>query len=110
MLDFVDDSGRAEVAQESPRVVLGSLTDIERVLADVLDTRGREDGFAQRGLARLPRPGHGNERILPEQAWQQRGYLTLDHYTILIPRIMQYATSSFVLRYFLAECTRWGRW
>ena len=79
MLDFVDDRRRAELAQESPRVALGSIADVERVQADVRHLGAVEERLAERRLAGLARPGHRHERVLPEQLQHEIGNLATNH-------------------------------
>ena len=76
-LDLVEDGPAAEAGQEATGVGPGVFALVGGFQVDVLQVG--EGGPAQRRLARLAGPGHGHERVLPEQRHQVGRYLAHDH-------------------------------
>ena len=78
-LDFIQDGPFAETRKKPPRIGFGEFPLIGLFQIDIVEMR--EGGAAERGLARLSWPGHGDERVLLEQFDQAGCNLTLDHST-----------------------------
>ena len=76
-LDLVQDGAFAQTGKKAPWVGFGEFSLVGRFQIDVFEMR--EGGAAQGGLAGLPRPGHGDERVLLEQPDQAGGDFALDH-------------------------------
>lgn len=77
VLDFVDDRAGGMLCQEAARVGGGELALVERFERHVRLVR--EGRPAQRGLAGLARPGHGDHRIVGRQGAQARFEVAWDH-------------------------------
>ena len=76
-LDFVQDGSFAETRKKPPWIGFREFPQVGRFQVDMVEMR--EGGAAERGLARLSRPGDGDERVLTEQCNQAGCYLAVDH-------------------------------
>ena len=76
-LDFIQDGPFTQTGKKTPGIGFGELPLIGRFQIDVVEMR--KGGTAERCLARLSWSGHGDERILFEQADQAGCNLALDH-------------------------------
>ena len=76
-LNLIQDGAFTQTGKKAPWIGLGEFPLVGRFQIDVFEMR--EGRAAQRGLAGLPRPGHGDERVLLEQPDQAGGDFALDH-------------------------------
>ena len=76
-LDFIQDGAFTQAGKKAPGIGFGEFPLIGRFQIDVVEMR--EGGAAKRGLAGLPRSGHGDEWMLLEQSDQAGCNLALDH-------------------------------